>query len=195
MSQVEPSQPSFKQIRTRFEQQLQSKATDITQLLENDEDDIHKLSVEFSKFNRFKNLVEETYLKEKCCFKRALILCKAMLKQCGVRDVNDQNVVSICETLIEPAIKSNDSELTLLAIECIGLITILDQEVFHNYAGIFYSILESEHDTEQGLKDKIVSLKSAVDGLIVHGISSQTARNLFELITGKYLHIRQPILR
>ncbi len=118
-----------------------------------------------------------------------------MLKQCGVRDVNDQNVVSICETLIEPAIKSNDSELTLLAIECIGLITILDEEVFHNYAGIFYSILESDHDTEQGLKDKIVSLKSAVDGLIVHGISSQTARNLFELITGKYLHIRQPILR
>jgi len=155
------------------------------------------LSVEFSKFNRYKNLVEETYLKEKCCFKRALILCKAMLKQCGVRDVNDQNVVSICETLIEPAIKSNDSELTLLAIECIGLITILDEEVFHNYAGIFFSILESNEntDSEQGLKDKIVSLKSAVDGLIVHGINNQTARNLFELITDKYLHIKQPILR
>ena len=99
-------------------------------------------------------------------------------------------MVSICETLIEPAIKSNDTELTLLAIECIGLITILDEEVFHNYAGIFISILESEQDNEQGLKDKIVALKSAVDGLIVHGISNQTSKELFELITGRYLHIR-----
>jgi len=165
-------------------------------LLEEGEDDnINQLSLEFSKFNRFKNLVEETYLKEKCCFKRALVLCKAMLKQCGVRDVNDQNVVSICETLIEPAIKSNDAELTLLAIECIGLITILDEEVFHNYAGIFISILESDTDNEQSLKDKIVSLKSAVDGLIVHGITNENSKDLFELITVRYLHIRQPILR
>jgi hypothetical protein len=43
----------------------------------------------------------------------------------------------------------------------VGLITILDEEVFHNYAGIFISILESDHESEQSLKDKIVSLKSS----------------------------------
>lgn len=40
MSQVESNQPSFKQIRDRFEQQLQNKATDITQILEEGDDDI-----------------------------------------------------------------------------------------------------------------------------------------------------------
>jgi len=93
-----------------------------------------------------------------------------------VKDVNDQNVVTICETLIEPAIRSNDTELNLLAIECIGLITILDSEVFQNYANIFKTILTIDDlpDQEQQLKDKIVSLKSAVDGLIVHGICGQS---------------------
>jgi len=77
-------------------------------LEENDDADFKRLNLEFSKFNRYKNLVEETYLKEKLTFKRALILCKSMLKQCGVKDVNDQNVVEICETLIQPAIDSQD---------------------------------------------------------------------------------------
>jgi hypothetical protein len=160
-----------------------------------DDEDLSKLRLEFGKFNRYKNLVEETYLKEKCCIKRALVLCKAMLKQCGIRDVNDQNVVSICETLIEPAIKSTDPELTLLAIECVGLITILDEVVFNSYQGIFQTILEDEEDSDGKLKDKIVSLKSAVDGLIVHGINNQESKNLFDLVVGKYLNVRNPILR
>lgn len=58
-------------------------------LEENDDVDFKQLNLAFSKFNRYKNLVEETYLKEKLCFKRALILCKSMLKNCGVKDVND----------------------------------------------------------------------------------------------------------
>jgi hypothetical protein len=102
---------------------------------------MHKLKVEYSKFTRYKHLVEETYLKEKLVFKRSLVLCKSLLKYCGVKDVNDQNVLDVCEQLIQPAIETGDPDLTILAIECIGLVTMLDKEVFVNYCGIYTSIL------------------------------------------------------
>ena len=54
-------------------------------MIEEGDDDPGRLNAEFSKFSRFKNLVEECYLKDKLVFKRALILCKSLLKQCGVR--------------------------------------------------------------------------------------------------------------
>jgi hypothetical protein len=38
-------------------------------------------------------------------------------------------------------------------------------------------------------------LKSAVDGLIVHGICGQSTQDLFNIITQNYLHIKEPILR
>ena len=34
----------------------------------------------------------------------------------------------------------------LLAIECIGLLTILDKEVFQSYAGVFLNILKRADD-------------------------------------------------
>lgn len=87
---------------------MQSKVEELGQIIEEGDDDPGRLNAEFSKFSRFKNLVEECYLKDKLVFKRALILCKSLLKQCGVRDVQDQNIVEICESLIHPAIESLD---------------------------------------------------------------------------------------
>jgi hypothetical protein len=118
--------PSYNQIKAKYEAHLQDKVNLIGQIIEED-DNLSQLNIEFSKFNRYKNLVEECYLKQKLVFKRALQLCKALLKQCGGQDVQDQNVVSMCESLIQPAITSQDQELNLLAIECIGLIAILDK--------------------------------------------------------------------
>jgi hypothetical protein len=45
------------------------------------------------------------------------------------------------------------------------------------------------------LKNKIVALKSAVDGLIVHGICDEGTGDLFNLITTDYLQVSEPILR
>ena len=70
----------------------------MTNLIERDDEaaDFSELNQAFKKFKLQVHLVEETYLKEKLTFKRALTLCKSLLKLCGVQDVNDKNVVSIC---------------------------------------------------------------------------------------------------
>ena len=154
------------------------------------------MNLEFSKFNRLKNLVEETYLKEKLVFKRSLMLCKSLLKHCGVKDVSDQNVVEVCETLIQPAIETGDPDLTLLAIECIGLVTMLDKEVFTNYSSIYISILKTNsQQKEQELRSKLIALKSAIDGLIVHGVCDESTQELFDLITQNYMQGNDPYLR
>lgn len=63
---------------------------DLTNIIEGDIDasnvEFHKA---YFKFKRQVYLVEETYLKEKLTFKRALTLCKSLLKLCGVQNVND----------------------------------------------------------------------------------------------------------
>jgi hypothetical protein len=82
-----------------------------------------------SKVRHYVALIEELNLKEKLSFKRALNLCLILLKQCRA-DVNDQNLITICETLIGPAIQSKDKDNMLLAIECIGLLCLLDKELF-----------------------------------------------------------------
>jgi len=132
-------------------------------------------------------------LKEKLCFKRALIMCHSLLKQCRITDVDDSNVISICETLIEPAIKSVDHENTLLAIECIGLLTLLDSDVFSNYTAIFVKILTEDVNMDNK-REKVIALKSSVDGLIVHGVTEETVE-LYELITQEYLRVKDRVLR
>ena len=84
------NQPSYKELRKKYSETLMAKYDDLTSLIEGD---IEAGSVEFHKaylkFNRQVYLVEETYLKEKLTFKRALTLCKSLLKLCGVQNVND----------------------------------------------------------------------------------------------------------
>jgi hypothetical protein len=108
--------------------------------------------------------------------------------------VNDHNVIAICETLIAPAIDGTDHENLLLAIECIGLLTILDKQVFMNYSEIFRQILTEEVSIENK-REKVIAIKSVVDGLIVHGICDQKSQELFDLITGTFLTIKEKVLR
>lgn len=59
----------------------------------------------------------------------------------------------------------------LLAIECIGLLCLLDKELFTNYSTIFHTIL-TEDVLEDNLREKIIALRSSVDALIIHGTES-----------------------
>ena len=43
----------------------------------------------FSQLQLYVQLVEETHLKEKLSYKRALILCRTLLKQCRLKNAND----------------------------------------------------------------------------------------------------------
>lgn len=62
----------------------------------------------------------------------------------------------------------------LLAFECIGLLCILDREVFLNYSKIFTQILEEETGPDkENRREKVISIKSVVDGLIIHGIGEE----------------------
>ena len=106
-------------------------------------------------------------------------------------------MVEVCESLIQPAIETGDPDLTLLAIECIGLVTMLDKEVFTNYSSIYISILKnsSTQQSEQELRSKLIALKSAIDGLMVHGVCDESTQELFDLITRNYMQGNDPYLR
>ena len=121
------------------------------------------------------HLVEETHLKEKLSYKRALILCRSLLKQCRLANVHDHNVISICESFIHPAVLNvDDKENILLALECIGLICILDKEVFLNYSKSFIGILQAEIRPDgDDRREKVIAIKSVVDSLIIHGIGEK----------------------
>ena len=146
----------------------------------------------------FVQLVEETHLKEKLSYKRALILCRSLLKQCRLANVHDQNIINICETLIHPAVLNNeDKENLLIAFECIGLICILDKDVFLNYSKIFTQILEEEISADkENRREKVIAIKSVVDGLIVHGITEDDQMSyFFDILTTNYIMIKDRILR
>lgn len=82
-------------------------------------------------------LIEEINLKEKLHQKRCLILYRALLRQCGVTDANDQHAIALNESLIKPIIEGKDTELILLAIECIGLICLIHKEAWYTYSDVF----------------------------------------------------------
>ena len=68
-----------------------------------DDYEMSELNKIMKKVKHYVALIEEINLKEKLSFKRALNLCMILLKQCRA-DVNDQNLISLCETLIGPTI-------------------------------------------------------------------------------------------
>jgi hypothetical protein len=144
-----------------------------------------------SKVRHYVALIEELNLKEKLSFKRALNLCLILLKQCRA-DVNDQNLITICETLIGPAIQSKDKDNMLLAIECIGLLCLLDKELFQNYSRIFQTILTEDSGE---VREKIIALKSSVDSLIIHGIDARTTLKLQRIIVEDYLVSKDRLMR
>lgn len=155
---------------------MEYKLDQVNELVSSDDYNYVDLNKIMKKVRHYVALIEELNLKEKLSFKRALNLCLILLKQCRA-DVNDQNLISICETLIGPAIQSKDKDNMLLAIECIGLLCLLDKELFQNYSKIFETILVEEN-TEANLREKIIALKSSVDSLIIHGVDPRTTEKL-----------------
>ena len=82
------------------------------------------------------------------------------------------DLISICETLIHPAVANfTDKENLLIAFECVGLICIVDKNVMINYSKLFQQVLGEEisHDKDNK-REKVIAIKSVVDGMIVHGI-------------------------
>ena len=57
--------------------------------------------------------------------------------------------------------------------------TILDAELFDSYSTIFTKILEEENDFAGSRVEKVIALKSAYDGLIVHGVRGEETKYLF----------------
>ena len=88
-----------------------------------------------------------------------------------------------------------DTELVLQAIECFGLLIILDREVFISYVDTFQTFLSEEEPLYDNLHERVVAIKSVVDGLMIHGICDEKAKGLFDTVTSKYLTIRQKVLR
>lgn len=82
----------------------------------------------------FHRLLEESKFKEKMTGKRALSLCLILLKQCRA-SISDQNLIDICQRLIMPALRNTeDAQCQLIGIESIGLLALLDKDLFRNYS-------------------------------------------------------------
>ena len=75
--------------------------------------------------------------------KRALVLCRSLLKNC--RDTPDQDHFLLIQQIISPAIDSQDFDLQVLALGCIGLVSIIDQNSFKLYARVFLDMLKNKH--------------------------------------------------
>jgi len=117
--------------------------------------------------------------------------------------VYDKALLEICVALIQPALAiSDDAELQILAIESIGLLGLLDGDLFKNYCQVFRAILDDALATMQAqgrlskstLHEVIVALKSSFDGLIVHGATEQTEA-LQELIVRSFIYAPEKHLR
>eukprot|EP00347_Sterkiella_histriomuscorum_P002311 403368647 len=183
---------NLKKERDRAYQKLEAKLENVNEIIMQEDYSISDLNRIMRKVNFYVNLIEELNLKEKLSYKRALNMCLILLKQCRA-DVNDQNMVQICDTLIGPTIKSKDQDNMLLAIECIGLLCLLDKEVFQNYTKIFQRILV-EDVIQDNLREKIIALKSSVDSLIIHGVDPKTQK-LQKIIIEDYMVIQDKVLR
>lgn len=80
-----------------------------------------------------------------------------------------------------------------LALECVGLLTLLNKNLFSNYAEIFKSCLSV--DDPDARRDRIIALKSSIDGLIVHGMFDDITTELFDMVTCDFLKTNDRILR
>lgn len=183
---------NYRVILTKLEKRFEEKGEDLSYYMEQGEYDFEEFKQKYIKLRKIAYAIEELRLKEKLCFKRALSLCLILLKQCRA-DVTDQSIIQICSTLIAPAVKNKDRDNFLIAIECIGLLCLLDKKLFSNYSRIFSSILR-EDVLADNKREKVVALKSVVDSFIIHGIEEKT-EDLWHIITNEYLTIADKVLR
>jgi hypothetical protein len=112
-------------------------------------------------------------------------------------------LIDICQRLILPALRNTDDVLSqLIGIESIGLLGLLNKELFMNYSAIFSALLEERIEgfnetleVEQGsLHETIVALKAIFDGLIMHGIDAET-RELQDYVIANFLYCHNLPLR
>ena len=112
-------------------------------------------------------------------------------------------MIDICQRLILPALRNTDDVLSqLIGIESIGLLGLLNKELFMNYSAIFSALLEERIEgfnetleVEQGsLHETIVALKAIFDGLIMHGIDTET-RELQDYVIANFLYCHNLPLR
>ena len=70
-----------------------------------------------------------------------------------------------------------------MAIEAIGLLSLLDEVMFNNYSKIFMAILKNNvnikdysrlHPRDDTKKQIIIALKASIDGLIFYGSNKET---------------------
>ena len=176
--------PTLKELRLQYEAKLEEKKDEIEQFGELEEYDEKELNRVIAKTKLYVSIIEEINLKAKLTLKRSLSLCLILLKQCRA-NVHDSNLVDICETLINPALQATeDTENQLLVIESIGLLSLLDKDLFSNYSRIFLSILQdsldqtdfdlNDEEDKMKLKQTIIALKSSIDGLIFYGTNENT---------------------
>ena len=142
----------------------------------------------------YHRLLEESRLKEKLNMKRALSLCSTLLKQCRA-NISDKNLIDICQNLIMPSLQTDDRDMLVLSFESIGLLSLLDKGLFHNYSKIYLAIMmdcvsnfqSAASLDEKDLHETIIVLRSSFDGLIMHGVDEETQR-LQDFILDNFLY-------
>ena len=97
-----------------------------------------------------------------------------------------------------------DNENQLLVTECVGLLSLLDKDLFENYSRIFLAILwdslsQDSYDMtnesdEIKLKQAILALKASFDGLIFYGVNERSER-LQQIIVKEYIYSKDSRLR
>ena len=138
-------------------------------------------------------LMEEVYLKEKLVRKRSLTLLRSLLKYYNLRERSRRDELYIidemCQGLTIPVLQATkDFENFYLALECIGLICILDKAIFIQYADELYQKITEKEGFEP--REKEIAIKAAMDGLIVHAKPKERVevfQRLFDLLTGAQL--------
>jgi hypothetical protein len=193
LEQKPVSKVSLMDLKAKILEKFNDKCSELEQIEEvDDENAVSKL---LEKIKAYASVVEEINLKEKLIYKRAMSLILILLKQCRA-NVHDSNMIDICQTIIMPLLqKTQDRENQLMAVESIGLISLLEPFLFDNYSQIFETILanfsrsgsfdESDHG-DISLKLAIIALKCSFDGLIFYGANGKT-ENLRQLIFTQYL--------
>ena len=78
--QVEPQGPSFKALKEDYMKKLEANIDQLQHNEDEDDFDMDSFNKKYKKVQKFVSLIEEVNLKEKLCFKRALIMCRGLLK-------------------------------------------------------------------------------------------------------------------
>ena len=166
----------FHELGPKYENKLDEMTAKIEQIRNSgDETDLPEA---LAKAKIYHAVLEEISLKIKLHLKRALNLLLILLKQCRA-NVNDVNLLTMSLQIVKPGLQAvHDTDIQILALECVGLCTLLDIEIFNNYSPIFGALIDDALDSVGSnildLPETIMAVRSVIDGLIVHGSTPKT---------------------